>query len=1786
MLTQYGVIEFFCNYKENVEADRQLEAAIDQLLANLVQRPDLNRSQLSQSRRSPDRSDKFETAVFNNETLRPTTTIGSYGAYGATSQSFARETIIPAKTVALTGTYKPATTSTATIKAKPYHVESDELLNLKNRKEDFFTVVYVPLSEGDERFLFDLTVSLKYGDNKKIRQLLTDEITNIIKDFPIESFYLQGELLQELFSLMKKSPEDVQYQLTEIYLELLVKMRSTIKLYENPYHANQKESQQTDEFLLSDEKAYIKNSYPTLRPPSLEYQRDPAFQRNQKETFPFNNFLVMDGIVDATVDLIDNPFFADNISEIWKNVLEILRKYKYKSVELVEEAAKDYLRRLVTKLQGIKPEDLYGKIEYTYLFNILYGLFRIFSIEEYQQMQGFRADSIIEILLKGLYRFIYTENEVENILSYSNYLVSGKHSTYQKVMSLLNSVIRLKNNELDLLKVDLKHSGRDPREVQDLVEILEKVLMGVPYASIPNFVELYAELYLYSQIVEGNHGKQMYTRCREMLLALLNVPNQTLKTIVLENILNSLLGDSKFVYRREYHSKKILMFQSLFDEELLTELLFTSLENDLTTNSTTKILLNFLNLISARNVEQSKLSHFLTASTLIHNLTLHENYDALNSVNYAIYNVLPKAMLKDLIADLFCKDQRRRSLAFRYLSDNLFVQKLLTENSKHELEVLEYGEQEKKIRVESDTSHFGRARGEKDPLEGFLDHSSKYFVHQEVAGSIGGEIEGNTDEILKSVHNLMKIASDHGIEYRLRLSSLEQLGEMLHWLLNSLKKSNQGWRKDILSTIEQISELAMESLIIYCKDKHKVKDTGYVARTLGLLNKILGSDAIAGDLAWRLVGPLYDLNSPLMQDNAQAIVSLLVNLLEQRNETARYQALLSLNYIGLGLRLPKEKLPEDWKPSKGAMSLKKFEDKFFIVGQFEWADYESKYQKFWEFLPLDDEASYFINQHVVNAQKLTDPMFSVQDSILEDKCKDFCDRILEETGKGGPRGTHGHKVANDVLLANAEKWIKLVQTMELYFPSRLLEVDVFSMLIKVYSSSLTFAKLRADNTIERITKMMDKLLKSNVFVQEVRNSEPLLQNIVEFLEFMASNVLGPLYELQSEGSREKMDIILSALSLVNRFLSFAHKSKQIKIKHVLAKKVIKQNLIDLLKDLSTQFNNNEELHYRIGKVCRNLLRFPEIYLILNLQPLVGNLFDFMFRCSGQEHFKNKHFSKWFLRFFLAFSLWEEDSVQNTVMQNLSQSIGKLSSKSREIVTKSSWLGWLLRISEDRESQVRIYAWNLMCNLANKNMINDYQSSIETALLVVYAPNEAYGVVTNAINYINKTLNLFMNDGESGDGDKSLVVTERKAIYEDKENQNTQQLSFGGVEQEEKKKLDKQELLRALYRKNIISRVKSMLENSSRSPPVYLCSLAALLRNICVLNPQKAMPVMSQLEFWDLLVELINPKTFQRRTPDKKLVNWGKDIMEVVMFVNNVTQLLIFGMSYEKQVGEYLVYCTQVLKVLIKWLKITTSLQEQPFYKENAGDSFLVDGCSATLVQMLNYCVFLNEDKSIVMINKIYEEKIEKENKESRYNIYLLISKLFTATKSDLLILALFRLLSNLLPKWKKGLHLVESKDVNGETLSESLILNLFGHYKLNDMMLSDNKISWDDYLEAKNTMTSCSCTLLSTSNPAKLAFIYSGYLQYCLKNMTKSAESILLEDVSVSQSTTLSKSKIIFRNEKIFINFLEKSQQVEPQIQSTSIEDIKNYIKLLKYFFVEASNGDYRKEELQSKKYF
>lgn len=140
----------------------------------------------------------------------------------------------------------------------------------------------------------------------------------------------------------------------------------------------------------------------------------------------------------------------------------------------------------------------------------------------------------------------------------------------------------------------------------------------------------------------------------------------------------------------------------------------------------------------------------------------------------------------------------------------------------------------------------------------------------------------------------------------------------------------------------------------------------------------------------------------------------------------------------------------------------------------------------------------------------------------------------------------------------------------------------------------------------------------------------------------------------------------------------------------------------------------------------------------------------------------------------------------------------------------------------------------------------------------------------------------------------------------------------------------------------------MLANGD-CPPLFRGNLVLLLRNACVLDPQKAIPVLSQLEFWDILVEIINPKLHKKKSPGRTLFEYGQELVEILLLVSNVMQFMIFCISYERQVSDYLIFCTQLIKILFKWLNLITKSYDRTLFSTNPANTFILDTTAMGLI---------------------------------------------------------------------------------------------------------------------------------------------------------------------------------------------------------------------------------------------
>ena len=455
----------------------------------------------------------------------------------------------------LTSLYPVLTNQTIKSAKSAYHLESDELMRLKQQKIDFFGLIVPNINEADEKFLFDLTVQLKYGDQKVIKKLIIEELATIIADYPLEVLLSQGELINELLVIYRKIDGETQYHLLKLYNKILKKIVKTYEIYADFTLKNYNQAMENLDFIISDDKYHIKHSYPTLdkkRLPSnisttagivTSANNDSFVQRstNIKTTGgTINMFSMFDNILRNSLEFAGIYSFNDQVLALWKQGINILNKFKFTAYDLVTEQTKDLLR-LFSKILDELGVNGYEDPENLYVYHIALMLFRVFSAEEYQNMTKSPAKLMLHHLNNAIYRFIFDQREIDIIMiGYAKTLYSEMYESYHQISVTLKGILAMKNkeDELSIKRLDLVTVSS--LEFEKYIDFLNEILPGIGYCGYAQITDMYIDAMLISQNLDNKGAQQMYNAVRDMVLSILNHPVSNIRIMTLESIVISL----------------------------------------------------------------------------------------------------------------------------------------------------------------------------------------------------------------------------------------------------------------------------------------------------------------------------------------------------------------------------------------------------------------------------------------------------------------------------------------------------------------------------------------------------------------------------------------------------------------------------------------------------------------------------------------------------------------------------------------------------------------------------------------------------------------------------------------------------------------------------------------------------------------------------------------------------------------------------------------------------------------------------------------------------------------------------------------------------------------------------------------------------------------------------------------------------------------------------------------------------------------------------------------------
>lgn len=218
-------------------------------------------------------------------------------------------------------------------------------------------------------------------------------------------------------------------------------------------------------------------------------------------------------------------------------------------------------------------------------------------------------------------------------------------------------------------------------------------------------------------------------------------------------------------------------------------------------------------------------------------------------------------------------------------------------------------------------------------------------------------------------------------------------------------------------------------------------------------------------------------------------------------------------------------------------------------------------------------------------------------------------------------------------------------------------------------------------------------------------------------------------------------------------------------------------------------------------------------------------------------------------------------------------------------------GWLIRFTESRDGRVRCLAWDLLTEIFDYEFFKQNQTLCWQAIQGVMREAELYCVKISILKFLNKLCgvmaqNCMLNDDSS---QESLTV---------------------------------KQLLDAVSRQGLISQVHLVL-CSKDAPLMMIGLLMKFLAQVIRMDFKRALPILTQLDYWTLLVEMLNVEALaaQDSYEDREALSKIKGTLlstpvyqyDAVYFaVNEVLEFLFESMKKDPQMANLLCKTTRML----------------------------------------------------------------------------------------------------------------------------------------------------------------------------------------------------------------------------------------------------------------------------------
>lgn len=188
----------------------------------------------------------------------------------------------------------------------------------------------------------------------------------------------------------------------------------------------------------------------------------------------------------------------------------------------------------------------------------------------------------------------------------------------------------------------------------------------------------------------------------------------------------------------------------------------------------------------------------------------------------------------------------------------------------------------------------------------------------------------------------------------------------------------------------------------------------------------------------------------------------------------------------------------------------------------------------------------------------------------------------------------------------------------------------------------------------------------------------------------------------------------------------------------------------------------------------------------------------------------------------------------------------LSATTAKYLEQFTTSGWLVRFTENRDARIRVMAWDLLTEIFDYNFLKRNPSLAQQSINTLLRDGELYCVKISALKFLNKLCDSLIHNCEA-----------TQDINEDMHD-HVEDRRFVGSDLEH---ITVKTLLHLCNRQGLISQIHGIL-NKKDCPIVIISLTLRLLSRLIQMDFRRSLPVLTQLDYWTILVDLIDVQSLK------------------------------------------------------------------------------------------------------------------------------------------------------------------------------------------------------------------------------------------------------------------------------------------------------------------------------------